>query len=92
MVAYDKQDCRRNFSIYYIDFRECVVPPSLWALASLCGELVAIPSHIILMALCQSLRYLCVTIIGGLLEALSDQNDNLTLPLYMWSMLVAFQV
>lgn len=39
-----------------------------------------------------SVRYLAVTVIGGLLEALSDQNDNLTLPLYMWSMLVAFEV
>ncbi|RXW24262.1 hypothetical protein EST38_g1596 [Candolleomyces aberdarensis] len=38
------------------------------------------------------LRYLLAVVISGLLEALSDQNDNLTLPLYMWSMLVAFGV
>ncbi|TFK27165.1 dolichol kinase [Coprinopsis marcescibilis] len=35
-----------------------------------------------------SVRYLVVAIMAALLEALSDQNDNLTLPLYMWSMLV----
>ncbi|KAF8150767.1 hypothetical protein B0H34DRAFT_801693 [Crassisporium funariophilum] len=35
-----------------------------------------------------SMRYLIVVIISAVLEALSDQNDNLTLPLYMWSMLV----
>ncbi|EJD49062.1 hypothetical protein AURDEDRAFT_85412 [Auricularia subglabra TFB-10046 SS5] len=31
-------------------------------------------------------RYTCVGIAGGLLEALSVQNDNLTLPLYMWAL------
>lgn len=36
----------------------------------------------------QTLRYLSVVVISAVLEALSDQNDNLTLPLYMWSMLV----
>jgi len=36
----------------------------------------------------QTIRYLSVVVISAVLEALSDQNDNLTLPLYMWSMLV----
>jgi dolichol kinase len=36
----------------------------------------------------QTLRYLSVVVISAVLEALSDQNDNLILPLYMWSMLV----
>jgi len=36
----------------------------------------------------QHARYLLALVMSGLLEALSDQNDNLTLPLYMWSMLV----
>jgi dolichol kinase len=36
----------------------------------------------------QTIRYLSVVMISAVLEALSDQNDNLTLPLYMWSMLV----
>lgn len=34
------------------------------------------------------MRYMGALIISGLLEALSDQNDNLTLPLFMWSVLV----
>ncbi|KXN91673.1 Dolichol kinase sec59 [Leucoagaricus sp. SymC.cos] len=33
-------------------------------------------------------RYLLGVVVSALLEALSDQNDNLTLPLYMWSTLV----
>ncbi|KAJ3512879.1 hypothetical protein NLJ89_g3256 [Agrocybe chaxingu] len=32
-----------------------------------------------------NVRYLFVAAISAVLEALSDQNDNLTLPLYMWS-------
>lgn len=34
------------------------------------------------------MRYLLGVTVSALLEALSDQNDNLTLPLYMWSILV----
>lgn len=34
------------------------------------------------------MRYLLGIAVSALLEALSDQNDNLTLPLYMWSTLV----
>ncbi|KAF9532582.1 hypothetical protein CPB83DRAFT_880691 [Crepidotus variabilis] len=33
-------------------------------------------------------RYILALVISGLLEALSDQNDNLTLPLFMWSLSV----
>ncbi|EPQ52743.1 hypothetical protein GLOTRDRAFT_117464 [Gloeophyllum trabeum ATCC 11539] len=33
-------------------------------------------------------RYAAVAALSSVLEALSQQNDNLTLPLYMWSMLV----
>jgi len=33
-------------------------------------------------------RYVGVASAGALLEALSMQNDNLTLPLYMWSLVV----
>jgi len=40
----------------------------------------------------QHVRYLVALVMSGLLEALSDQNDNLTLPLYMWSMLVVGNV
>ncbi|KIY64571.1 hypothetical protein CYLTODRAFT_90406 [Cylindrobasidium torrendii FP15055 ss-10] len=32
-------------------------------------------------------RYTLIVSIGAALEAFSDQNDNLTLPLYLWSML-----
>ncbi|PFH53106.1 hypothetical protein AMATHDRAFT_39008 [Amanita thiersii Skay4041] len=32
--------------------------------------------------------YVFVVCLGAVLEAMSEQNDNLTLPLYMWSMLV----
>ncbi|KAH9481646.1 Dolichol kinase EVAN [Psilocybe cubensis] len=35
-----------------------------------------------------SAGYLGVVCVSALLEAVSDQNDNLTLPLYMWSLLV----
>ncbi|KAG1882199.1 Fph type histidine kinase [Suillus subluteus] len=34
-----------------------------------------------------TLRYSIVVTLSCVLEALSDQNDNLTLPLYMWSLL-----
>ncbi|KAK0235807.1 hypothetical protein EDD85DRAFT_928699 [Armillaria nabsnona] len=33
-------------------------------------------------------RYLAMVAISAVLEAFSDQNDNLTLPLYLWSILV----
>lgn len=33
-------------------------------------------------------RYTCVLAIGCLLEAVSNQNDNLTIPLFIWSMTV----
>ncbi|KAG1734154.1 Fph type histidine kinase [Suillus lakei] len=39
-----------------------------------------------------TLRYSIVVTLSCALEALSDQNDNLTLPLYMWSLLVAVDV
>ncbi|OCH95472.1 hypothetical protein OBBRIDRAFT_831028 [Obba rivulosa] len=37
-------------------------------------------------------RYTVVAVLSGALEAFSVQNDNLTLPLYMWSMLVLADV
>jgi len=40
----------------------------------------------------QILRYTIVVTLSCTLEALSDQNDNLTLPLYMWSLLVVVDV
>lgn len=39
-----------------------------------------------------TMRYAAVITMSAVLEALSDQNDNLTLPLYMWCILVAVQV
>ncbi|GLB40520.1 putative dolichol kinase [Lyophyllum shimeji] len=39
-----------------------------------------------------TLRYAAVVALSSTLEALSDQNDNLTLPLFMWSMLVVADV
>ncbi|KAH7884669.1 Fph type histidine kinase [Phlebopus sp. FC_14] len=39
-----------------------------------------------------TLRYTIVVILSSVLEAMSDQNDNLTLPLYMWSMLVVVDI
>lgn len=35
-----------------------------------------------------SSRYACIVSVTAVLEALSVQNDNLTLPWYMWSMLI----
>ncbi|KAN0092831.1 hypothetical protein V8E55_003615 [Tylopilus felleus] len=37
-------------------------------------------------------RYGVVAVLSSVLEALSEQNDNLTLPLYMWSMLLVVGV
>ncbi|KAG6862007.1 hypothetical protein C0995_008194 [Termitomyces sp. Mi166 len=37
-------------------------------------------------------RYISVVALSSVLEALSDQNDNLTLPLFMWSLLVVADV
>ena len=31
-------------------------------------------------------RYALATTLAGLLEANSDQNDNLTIPIFMWAM------
>ncbi|KAJ7678530.1 hypothetical protein B0H17DRAFT_1235796 [Mycena rosella] len=50
---------------------------SAWALR-LCG----------LVAPFSTPRYVLVVALAAVLEALSDQNDNLTLPLYTWSALV----
>lgn len=36
-------------------------------------------------------RYIIAVVSCALLEAVSMQNDNLTLPLYMWSMLVLLE-
>jgi hypothetical protein len=36
----------------------------------------------------QSVRYTIGVALGSALEALSIQNDNLTLPLYLWSVLL----
>lgn len=38
----------------------------------------------------QIARYAGVVTLASAYEGFSDQNDNLTLPLYMWSMLVVF--
>jgi len=40
----------------------------------------------------QVARYAGVVTLASAYEGFSDQNDNLTLPLYMWSMLVVFGV
>lgn len=40
----------------------------------------------------QILRYAFVIFLSSLLEAFSDQNDNLTLPLFMWSMQILLNV
>jgi dolichol kinase len=40
----------------------------------------------------QLVRYTTVVGLSATLEALSDQNDNLTLPLFMWSMLAIANV
>nr|GAT60997.1 dolichol kinase [Mycena chlorophos] len=39
-----------------------------------------------------TLRYVFVIALASVLEALSDQNDNLTLPLFTWSVLVVARV
>ena len=38
------------------------------------------------------MRYGAVAVLASVLEAFSVQNDNLTLPLYMWSMLAFVDV
>jgi len=38
------------------------------------------------------IRYTLVLAAGCLLEAVSNQNDNLTIPLFIWSMAVLFNV
>lgn len=38
------------------------------------------------------IRYTFVLAAGCLLEAVSNQNDNLTIPLFIWSMTVFFNV
>ena len=40
----------------------------------------------------QIIRYAVVAMLSSALEAFSVQNDNLTLPLYMWSMLAVVDV
>ncbi|KAJ7106459.1 hypothetical protein C8R43DRAFT_1092017 [Mycena crocata] len=53
------------------------VVASAWALR-VCGLVEAF----------STLRYVLVVAVASVLEALSDQNDNLTLPLYTWTALV----
>lgn len=40
----------------------------------------------------QTVRYTLIVVLSSVLEALSDQNDNLTLPLFMWSLLTIADV
>lgn len=40
----------------------------------------------------QIIRYGAAAVVASVLEAFSVQNDNLTLPLYMWSMLALVDV
>lgn len=43
-------------------------------------------------ALLQLTRYTIATILSGLLEACSMQNDNLVIPIYMWSLVTLIGV
>lgn len=40
----------------------------------------------------QAPRYLLATVLSGLLEAVSAQNDNLVVPIYFWSLLSLLEV
>jgi len=67
-------------------------PPSPWLCGILLGVFLFRTLWLVCSHLMQNFRYLGAAVISGLLEALSDQNDNLTLPLYTWSMLVIAEV
>jgi dolichol kinase len=66
------------------------------ATAGICGEFFGASSMFPLgdhsLVGTQTLRYTLAVGLSSTLEALSAQNDNLTLPLYMWSILILSDV
>jgi len=49
---------------------------------------IVVATEVLGLAVGDRAGYMSGLVVSGLLEALSEQNDNLTLPLFMWSMLV----
>ena len=88
VVAYDTQDFRRECRFHNLSSGVCVGAACLRVGRGVFGkvimhQLVAAPADLF----CKVVRYGMIIGLGSVLEAMSGQNDNIILPVYMWSML-----
>jgi hypothetical protein len=90
MVEQHLQDHRGQRRVHGVRSGMCLVVARLQLYGGLLGasgRCSGAWSWIELIYLGQIVRYATVATLASVLEAFSVQNDNLTLPLYMWSML-----
>ena len=71
-----------------------LVASSVWLYGGVLGRSLCsfLPVRVINSWKPQIIRYGAAAAVSSVLEAFSVQNDNLTLPLYMWSMLALVDV
>jgi hypothetical protein len=93
VVPHDTQDVRGKRRIHAVCGGVCVGVAGLWVGGRILGKFVI---HINLMATAlisagnittKVVRYGMIIGLGSVLEAVSGQNDNIILPVYVWSML-----
>lgn len=91
MVAHESENCRGKCGVCHLRRGVRSVPARFWPGTSFQrtepNRLPDRTAKLILVSL-QTSRYALGACLGAALEAFSMQNDNLTLPLYMWTMLV----
>jgi hypothetical protein len=88
VVAHDTQDLRRECRFHNLSGGVCVGAARLRVSRGIFGkivmhQLVEAPADLF----CKVVRYGMIIGLGSVLEAMSGQNDNIILPVYMWSML-----
>ena len=89
VVSDNTKNVRGQYCIYNFDCCVCLCSTVMWIHRRFFSE-----SFFLLFPaksqwyIWKTSRYTTVVGISSVLEALSDQNDNLTLPLFMWSTLV----
>lgn len=87
MVSDNVEDCGGNFSVCRLYFCGSSAPPNLRLCGTFLCRFAYLGSERQKLIKLKNVWYLFALVVSGLLEALSDQNDNLTLPLFMWSFL-----
>ena len=88
MVAHDTQDFGRECRFHDLSCGVCVGAARLRVGRGVFGKIVALlvvaaPADLF----CKVVGYGMIIGLGSVLEAMSGQNDNIILPVYMWSML-----